>query len=531
MKRHTIWLALLALLFAGVLGGCGKDDDDSDDTDTGTDAGDVTEDPTADPGTDPGTDPGNDPGEDPGEDPTEDPVDDGDMDVADADDGGDADDTGDDTDTGMMASGQLDRMGRPAVNTALIPSARKDEYNQADDPTMWVDLFAADIEASLDFVDGLDMTDGNALLMDSAALAGVLADDRLVIDTSASDCTDGYLAVETGVADNCGGRTLEQDVMDATLAALVGSPVSDNVDNDSAFRSSFPFLAPATTGQLDRMGRPAVNTALVPSGLKDAYNESPDPSAWAAQFTDEFVASLDFVDGLDGTAGNALLGDSTALAGVLVDDRIVIDTSEADCTGGYLAVETGVAGNCGGRTLEQDVMDATLAALVGTPISDNVDNDSAFRSTFPFVAPRNGNQLDRMGRPAVNTALVPSNLKDAYNGSENPAWWAAQFTDEFIASLDFVDGLDMTMGNALLGDSAALAGVLVDDRLIIDTSEANCGAYLAVELSVAGQCGGRTLDRDVMDDTLGALVGTPISDNVDNDSTFQMDFPFIGTAN
>ena len=76
-----------------------------------------------------------------------------------------------------------------------------------------------------------------------------------------------------------------------------------------------------------------------------------------------------------------------------------------------------------------------------------------------------------------------------------------------------------------------LAGVLVDDRLIIDTAIPTCDAYLAVELGVANQCGGRTLTRDVIDDTFGAVIGPGVSDHVGNDSTFLADFPFLGVPN
>ena len=99
------------------------------------------------------------------------------------------------------------------------------------------------------------------------------------------------------------------------------------------------FLA---EGQIDRMGRPAVNTALIGSGRKDDYNMATDPSTWASMFHTEMVAALDFVDGLEGTTGNALLGDSTALAGVLVDDRLLVDPTISSC-GQYLAVELGDA--------------------------------------------------------------------------------------------------------------------------------------------------------------------------------------------
>lgn len=148
------------------------------------------------------------------------------------------------------------------------------------------------------------------------------------------------------------------------------------------------FLA---EGQIDRQGRPAVNTALIGSGRKDDYNQANNPATWAAMFQTEMAAALDFVDGLDGVLGNAVLGDSSALAGLLVDDRIIIRANTPDC-GPYLAVELGDTANCGGRTLDEDVVDVTLDALVafGAGVSDGVDaNDRAFPQAFPFLAEPN----------------------------------------------------------------------------------------------------------------------------------------------
>jgi len=148
------------------------------------------------------------------------------------------------------------------------------------------------------------------------------------------------------------------------------------------------FLA---EGQIDRMGRPAVNTALIGSARKDDYNMATDPSTWASMFQTEMVAALDFVDSLEGTTGNALLGDSNALAGVLVDDRLLVDPAIASC-GQYLAVELGDTSACGGRTLTEDVIDVTLDGLVafGAGVSDGVDaNDREFMATFPYLATPN----------------------------------------------------------------------------------------------------------------------------------------------
>lgn len=158
---------------------------------------------------------------------------------------------------GTLPTGQIDRIGRPAVATALIPSAKKDAYNQAAQ-TQWA-TYATDIESSLDALDNLDGQAGNSIAgvtgIGNAVLGGVLANDQLIIDISIDDCDGGYLAQEIATvtstpATKCGGRTLSQDVVDVTLQALVdfGSPpgvlVSDDVDaNDKAFTDTFPYLA------------------------------------------------------------------------------------------------------------------------------------------------------------------------------------------------------------------------------------------------------------------------------------------------
>jgi hypothetical protein len=142
-------------------------------------------------------------------------------------------------------------------------------------------------------------------------------------------------------------------------------------------------------------------------------------------------------------------------------------------------------------------------------------------------------QVDRMGRPGINTALIDllrdSGKKDQYNRAEDPQTWPTLFQSEMQTNLAALDTLDGTTGNTLLPPATA-AAVLVDDRLVIDVSKSTCDAYLAVEVG-ANQCGGRTLRRDVIDDTLGAIVGPGVSDNVSFDSTLLQDFPFLGDPN
>jgi hypothetical protein len=155
---------------------------------------------------------------------------------------------------------RIDRVGRPLTGNALIfpfgPEAdadrRKEEYNraaQADWPS-----FVPDLEATLAIYDGFDGVCGNQWLAAPTAaparyrtLANLLADDRLWIDTRAAACTQ-FLAVERGLAGDCGGRTPLYDASDGFRSMLVLGQitgVSDGVDRDDRDHSAtdFPFLA------------------------------------------------------------------------------------------------------------------------------------------------------------------------------------------------------------------------------------------------------------------------------------------------
>ncbi|MEM8945127.1 MAG: DUF4331 family protein [Planctomycetota bacterium] len=123
---------------------------------------------------------------------------------------------------------QVDRAGRPAINTVLIPGGldgRKDEFNESE-PVDDLANFGADVEAAITSL-------SNAA--NAAALTPILLPDILTIDTSSSD---GFL----------NGRQLADDVIDAELTLLTASsaPIGDGVDaNDAPFLDVFPYLAPA----------------------------------------------------------------------------------------------------------------------------------------------------------------------------------------------------------------------------------------------------------------------------------------------
>ena len=119
--------------------------------------------------------------------------------------------------------------------------------------------------------------------------------------------------------------------------------------------------------QVDRMGRPAINTVLIPSGRKDQFN-SGVPATDVANFTNDVVATL--------ISLGRTTTDAQGLATALLPDHLTIDTSR---TMSFL----------NGRKLADDVIDAELQLLTGiTAASDQVDaNDKFFLNVFPYLAP------------------------------------------------------------------------------------------------------------------------------------------------
>jgi hypothetical protein len=174
----------------------------------------------------------------------------------------------------------------------------------------------------------------------------------------------------------------------------------------------------------------------------------------------------------------------------------------------------------------------------------------AYCSACP-AAPALGPQIDRMGRPAINTALnhafdqttAAGPAKDAYNQDGSPAGWVAANVAQFMISAAILDALDTgltcTLGACTLettptnGDGCgnqvayagpasatsyqAFAGLIANDQLYVDTSKTSCELashqnFLAVEFNVVttlpnSTCGGRAPTNDVVDTvyTAGAI--------------------------
>jgi hypothetical protein len=195
------------------------------------------------------------------------------------------------------------------------------------------------------------------------------------------------------------------------LAAVIGAPalLLAACSSSSTPAASGP---PALGAQIDRFGRPAINTAITDPfdadatmhGTKqDAYNAA-TPAA-GSTFEAQFEANLAIIDSLDMNCGNQFAADMTKtdktrykpLADVLADDQLYVDTSSGTCTT-YLGVEANATGiipntDCGGRTLGADVIDESYSVLaIGATsgVTDGVAADdklSAETTTFPYLAP------------------------------------------------------------------------------------------------------------------------------------------------
>ncbi len=123
-----------------------------------------------------------------------------------------------------------------------------------------------------------------------------------------------------------------------------------------------------------------------------------------------------------------------------------------------------------------------------------------------------GRQFDRKGRPAINTVLLPSALKNRFNATQ-PVNDIANFGNAVRASL-------LGLGNSP-DRAATLLAVLLPDILTVDTS------------SNAGFLNGRQPSNDVIDAELSLLTnGAVTGDRVNaNDKPFPSEFPYLAAAN
>ena len=185
-----------------------------------------------------------------------------------------------------------------------------------------------------------------------------------------------------------------------TATASAGTADESGTDDESGEEEgetgeapdfNFSETPPEDLDQVDRMGMPAINTAVIAS--KDDYNEATPEDDIAGDFVPEIIASLEF---LHGALDDDLIG--AGLVPCAVDDCVA--QAAPLVVPDVLQIDPGAdAGFPNGRRPADPVIDIVLAVilldlsepgqdagtLAGLPLNPPV-NDVDFLGEFPFLA-------------------------------------------------------------------------------------------------------------------------------------------------
>jgi hypothetical protein len=183
---------------------------------------------------------------------------------------------------------RIDRFGRPEIkNVMLAPPdfdkvnatiELRDLYNLEDAFHMSGDyrpVYATRLNANLAAFDQLDGETGWQLGPNGEhPLTELLLDDYMVVDVSKPFATDSFFEIESAVLqgrahETCGGRWLDDDVMDTIFTFMVsgvpGTHVSDGVDAPwKAAAMAFPYFASPNPNP------PAIAEVVAALGAQDA---------------------------------------------------------------------------------------------------------------------------------------------------------------------------------------------------------------------------------------------------------------------
>lgn len=138
---------------------------------------------------------------------------------------------------------QVDRMGVPAANTALIPFPRKNEYNAATPQDDANGVFAGDIVATLTAL-GTNSTNIGILASVAVANGDML---RLNLATPNTSIGFGERVTTAGYTGFPNGRRTGDDTVDTLLYFITNQAITmgDNVNsNEVPIPNSFPYFAP-----------------------------------------------------------------------------------------------------------------------------------------------------------------------------------------------------------------------------------------------------------------------------------------------
>jgi hypothetical protein len=216
------------------------------------------------------------------------------------------------------------------------------------------------------------------------------------------------------------------------------------------------------------------------------------------------------------------------------------------------AVACGDDEGSGGSGTTSSSTTTTSAVTTGMGQTTTTGSSTSTGMNTPNV-PALGNQIDRMGRAAINTAanttFAPDAQRDpaqdAYNADATIASWGGDYAATAAAQLGVLDSLDATCGNGSAAGGSTMAGaygtvstVLANDYLVVKGDAPNgCdGSYLSVELDTltamdSGLCGGRKPAHDSIAVTYTVVAGVPFDDGVTAPSKSQVEtFPYLAPA-
>jgi hypothetical protein len=178
----------------------------------------------------------------------------------------------------------------------------------------------------------------------------------------------------------------------------------------------------------------------------------------------------------------------------------------------FVAFRSGLGNLCGGATGNTGVnffrgLNVMAIALELPRAVFGTNNIGVWARTF-----NEGQQIDRNGRPVINTVFIPAAMKDAFNQA-SPVDDQRLFRSAFTASA-------MSLGNSA-ERADFLANFLLPDILTIDTSLRD------------GFPNGRRLQDDVIDIALNLVSNGGITrgDCVASDVTVRNDFPYWSGPN
>ena len=225
----------------------------------------------------------------------------------------------------------------------------------------------------------------------------------LLLSTTAFGCTKdedeptatatATVAMTTGDAPTTGGTTTDGTTgAPTTTDPTTGDPTTGDPTTGGGDPFVFDETPPENLAQVDRMGMPAVATAVISAGMKDAYNAATPVDDAASKFAPDIIANI---TGLHAALDDELIGikltpcdpgTSCVAQGapLVLPDTLKIDTAAA-------------SGFPNGRRLADPVIDVTLAVIfldtmvhpvtffANLPLNPPA-NDKEFLPDFPYLA-------------------------------------------------------------------------------------------------------------------------------------------------